>query len=69
MNMTIPELYEQCVKSLPMSERLALAKIILNSIPVESVIDYNASWSDEDLDDFTNMTWKRADGESSNAAR
>jgi hypothetical protein len=51
--MSVRQLYKEKIKSLPAGERLELAKIILDDIPPESVIDFNTSWSDEDLRDAT----------------
>jgi hypothetical protein len=42
-------------------ERLQLAKLILNDIPEESLIDYSESWSDEDLTDFTQAGWRHVE--------
>jgi hypothetical protein len=54
------ELYEQVVKSLPLSDRLRLATMILNSIPPQSVIDYSDEWSEEDMRDLTAHTFRYA---------
>ena len=51
--MTVNEIYQQSIKSLPTADRLQLAKMILNDIPAESFVDYDDSWSDEDLRDVT----------------
>jgi protoheme ferro-lyase len=56
--MTIQELYDSSIKSLPAVERLQLATLILNQIPPQSVIDYSDEWSDEDLADATRHSWK-----------
>ena len=55
--MTVETLYAQSIKSLPAAERLRLATMILSDIPPQSVIDYSAEWTDEDLADFTKQGW------------
>lgn len=48
------ELYERTIRSMPSSERLRLASLILNDLaPAESLIDESDEWSDEDLVDAT----------------
>jgi hypothetical protein len=56
--MTVQELYERSIKSLPTGDRLRLAAIILNDIPARAVVDYSEQWSDEDLADFSRATWE-----------
>ena len=51
--MTIQEMYDQSIKTLPAPDRLKLATLILNDIPPQAVVDYSDEWSDEDLRDFT----------------
>ncbi len=53
----IQTLYDTIVKSLPPSERLKLAALILNDIPEQAVIDYSSEWSDEDLRDFSTASF------------
>jgi len=60
--MTAQEVYEQSIKPLPTVDRLKLAQMILNDIPVESLVDFRDSWSDEDLRDFTQAGWQRVEG-------
>lgn len=57
------ELYEQVVKPLPPSERLKLARIILNEIPPQAIVDYSDSWSDEDIRDFTTASWRHIEAQ------
>jgi hypothetical protein len=59
--MNVQELYEQTIKSLPAAERLRLAVLILNDIPPQSVVDDSESWTEEDLQDFTQGSWKYID--------
>ena len=59
--MNVHELYEQTIKSLPAAERLRLAVLILNDIPPQSVVDDSESWTEEDLQDFTQGSWKSID--------
>ena len=61
--MTVNEIYQQSIKSLPTADRLQLAKMILNDIPAEAFVDFDDSWSDEDLRDFTQASWRRAEEE------
>ena len=51
--MSLIQLYKEQIKSLPVGQRLELAKIILHDIPPESVSDFDTAWSDEDLRDAT----------------
>jgi hypothetical protein len=57
--MTVQEMYEQSIKSLPAGERLRLAQLILNDIPPLAVVDYRDDWSEEDQAEFSRMTWVR----------
>jgi hypothetical protein len=59
--MNVHELYEQTIKSLPAAERLRLAVLILNDIPPQSVVDDSESWTEEDLQDFTQGSWTYID--------
>jgi hypothetical protein len=61
--MTVNEIYQQSIKSLPTVDRLQLARMILNDIPAQSFVDYDDAWSDEDLRDFTQANWQRAEQE------
>ncbi|HEY5868552.1 MAG TPA: hypothetical protein VI542_23830 [Candidatus Tectomicrobia bacterium] len=42
-------------------ERLRLAVLILHDIPPQSVVDDSESWTEEDLQDFTQGSWKHID--------
>ena len=55
--MTVLELYNQTIKSLPTAERFRLAKLILNDIPAQSLVDYRDVWTDEDYSHFTTAGW------------
>ena len=59
--MNVQDLYEQTIKTLPASERLRLAVLILNDIPPQSVIDASESWTEEDLREFTQGSWAHID--------
>jgi len=59
--MNVHELYQQTIKSLPASERLRLAVLILNDIPPQSVIDESENWTEEDLQEFTQGSWEYID--------
>jgi len=47
------EIYETTIKPLPTSDRLALAKLILDDIPQRAVVDYSEEWTEEDLRGFS----------------
>jgi hypothetical protein len=57
--MSVKELYERSIKSLPTSERYQLATMILSDIPPQAVTDYSGEWTEEDLRDFSRASWKR----------
>ena len=59
--MNVNELYEQTIKSLPAAERLRLAVLILNDIPPQSVVDDSESWTEVDLQEFTQASWQHLD--------
>ena len=59
--MNVHELYEQTINALPAADRLRLAVLILNDIPPQSVVDDSESWTEEDLQDFTQGSWKYID--------
>lgn len=59
--MNVIEFYEQAVKPLSVVERLRLATLILNDIPPQAVVDYNDTWSDKDLQDFSRASWEYID--------
>jgi hypothetical protein len=59
--MNVHEIYEQTIKCLPAAERLRLAVLILNDIPPQSVIDANESWTEADLQEFTQGSWAHID--------
>ena len=62
--MSLKELYEQSIKSLPAGERYQLATMILSEIPPQAVIDYSDEWSEEDLKDFRRHSWQRLESDS-----
>ncbi|MBI4639847.1 MAG: hypothetical protein HY731_04090 [Candidatus Tectomicrobia bacterium] len=49
---TAEAIYNQMVKTLPPSERLKLATLILNDIPPRAVVDYSEEWTEEDMRDL-----------------
>ncbi|MDH3600826.1 MAG: hypothetical protein OEU26_14455 [Candidatus Tectomicrobia bacterium] len=59
--MSVYDLYEQAIKSLPAADRLRLAVLILNDIPPQSVVDVSESWTEEDLQEFTQASWQYID--------
>lgn len=54
---TAEAIYSQVVRSLPPSERLKLATLILNDIPPQAVVDYREEWTEEDYRDFAAASW------------
>jgi hypothetical protein len=66
--MNVREIYQESIKPLSAVDRLQLAKMILNDIPAESLVDFSDSWTDEDLTDFAQSGWQHMDKiESENA--
>lgn len=61
--MTATELYKRSIRSLPAAQRLELAKLILEDIPSQSVVDYSEQWSDEDIEDLRRSVISRWDAE------
>ena len=55
---TAVEVYNQVVKPLPPSERVKLATMILNDISPRAVIDYSEEWSEEDIREFSEDSWR-----------
>ncbi|HUG90585.1 MAG TPA: hypothetical protein VML55_07120 [Planctomycetaceae bacterium] len=58
--MTASELYEQAVRSLPPTERLKLARLILDELQSYAIVEYSDDWSDEDMRDVTRYSFERA---------
>ncbi|MBI3949208.1 MAG: hypothetical protein HY314_01960 [Acidobacteria bacterium] len=54
---TAEAIYNQVIKSLPPSERLKLATLILNDISPQAVVDYSEEWTEEDYRDFAAASW------------
>jgi hypothetical protein len=59
--MNVQELYEQTIKTLPTAQRLRLAALILNDLVPSSDVDDSDSWTEDDLQDFTQMSWQSVD--------
>jgi hypothetical protein len=59
--MNVQEFYEQAIKILPAAQRLRLAALILNDIVPSSEVDDSDRWTEEDLQDFTQMSWQSMD--------
>jgi hypothetical protein len=59
--MNVQEFYEQSIKILSTAERLRLAALILNDIAPPSDVDESDSWTEEDLQHFTQMSWQSMD--------
>jgi len=60
----VRDIYERTIKALPAAQRLALAALILQGIPPESVLDYGEHWSEEDYHDFSRAGWDQVDAAS-----
>ncbi len=58
--MSIGDIYEHVIRPLPPGDRLRLATRILNDLPPESVVDYNTSWSEEDMLDASHFSLEQA---------
>jgi hypothetical protein len=52
MALTVEEIYE-AARPLAASDKLQLARRLLTDIPAESIVDYNDSWSEEDIREAT----------------
>lgn len=62
--MSAVELYERTVKSMPPSERLRLASLILNDLASsESGVDESGEWSEQDLADLTQFSLEQLETE------
>lgn len=57
---TVAEIYVTSIKPLPTSDRLTLARLILDDIPSQAVVDYSEEWTDEDRRDATLYSLRRA---------
>jgi hypothetical protein len=53
MEVSVEELYLKSVRLLSPKERLRLAAMILNDITAENQIEFNDSWTEQDLQDLT----------------
>jgi len=53
-------IYSEVIKSLPISQRLKLATIILNDIPLRAVADYSEEWTEEDMREASLYSLRRA---------
>jgi hypothetical protein len=59
--MNVKDLYEQTIKTLPTAQRLRLAALILNDIVPSSEVDDSDNWTEDDLQEFTQMSWQSVD--------
>lgn len=62
MPLTAQEVYNQVVRTLPSSEQLRLATLILNELVQQnpSIIDQSDTWTDRDRIDITNFSMQYA---------
>lgn len=51
-------IYDQIVKSLPIAERFKLAQLILTDISPRAVVDYSEEWTEEDMREFSEWSWR-----------
>jgi hypothetical protein len=64
MTITLPQpptaeaIYDQIVKPLPTPERFKLAQLILSDIPSCAVVDYSEEWTEEDMREFSEWSWR-----------
>ena len=56
--LTAEAIYEQIVKPLPVPERFKLAQLILTDIPSRAVVDYSEEWTEEDIREFMEWSWR-----------
>ena len=47
--MTVEQLYESAIRSLPMDEQIHLARYIVWKCSTDGPVEYSDEWSDEDL--------------------
>jgi len=66
--MTVIEFYDQNIKPLSIADRISLARMILNDIPPQAVVDVQDSWSDTDLAEFSAQNWRLTEEESDRAS-
>ena len=59
--MTVAEIYDQTIRPLSAADRLRLAKLILQDIPPEWLVDAADEWSEEDYHDFAQASWRQAE--------
>ncbi len=50
--MSLSEFYEKQIRTLPLIQRIDLARMILNDLPPEALVDYRSDWSEEDLQEI-----------------
>ena len=55
------EIYKTWVQSLPTTERLRLATLILNDIVPALIIDEDDAWSEQDLHDLSAFALQRVE--------
>ncbi len=62
MRTSIQEIYTQIVSTLPLTEQLQLANLILNELVAQdlSVIDRSDRWTDRDRTDLANFSLQYA---------
>lgn len=61
--MTVQDLYDERIKPLTPPDRLRLASLILNDL-ARSDVDVSTLWSDQDLAEFSQAGWARAEQQS-----
>jgi len=56
MEMSLSEFYEKQIRTLPLIQRIDLARMILNDLPPEALVDYRSDWSEEDLRELSTFS-------------
>ena len=59
--MQVSQIYQQTIKPLSTVDCFRLAVMILNDLAPHSVVDINATWTDEDYHDFSRTSWDNID--------
>jgi len=51
--MTVEQLYESAIRSLPLDEQIQLARYIVWKCSTDGPVEYSDAWSEEDMREFT----------------
>ncbi len=61
--MTIEQIYDESIKTLPPSERFRLATLILSEIAPQNVVDVRDAWTQDDMRDVSAYSARLFDAE------